>query len=51
MDLIASIEISSFIYHKTGTKSPALVPFPSAVVNVVAGSVPVPNAGEKAATP
>ena len=41
----ASIDIASGTYHITGTKSDALVPLPSAVVNVVAGSVPVPKLG------
>ena len=47
-DVTLSIEIASGTNHITGTKSLALVPFPSAVVNVVAGSVDVPKAGTNA---
>ena len=42
---ISSIVILSFTNHKQGTRSDALWLLLSAVVNVVSGSVPVPNSG------
>ena len=50
-DVTLSIEIASGTNHNTGTRSLPLVPFPSDVVNVVAGSVDVPNAGAYALVP
>ena len=45
IDVTLSILIASGTSHIIGTKSLALVPLASAVVNVVAGSVDVPKAG------
>ena len=42
-DVTASIDIASGKYNKQGTTKLASVKLPSAVVNVVAGSVPVPK--------